>query len=243
MSFVAAAVVTSAVVGYGAASNAANSAADSQTNAANQANATSMAQYNQTRADQEPWRQAGISALGDLKNQMPDINRSFSAADFQNDPGYAFRMAEGQKAIERSAAARGGSSGATMKSLVRFGQGTASDEYNNAYNRFNNDRTNRFNKLSSMAGLGQTANNVNAQAGMNNANNVSANQMAVGNANAANSIAQGNAINQTIGNGMNTWMNYQYMNKGPGTGIPSYQNPASGFQGSSYFGNDYQMGG
>ncbi len=69
--------------------------------------------------------------------------------NFQADPGYAFRLAEGIKALEQSAAARGNLlSGTTGKALQRYGQGLASQEYSNAFNRFQTERAAR-------AGLGQ----------------------------------------------------------------------------------------
>jgi hypothetical protein len=146
-------------------------------------------------------------------------------SDFEKDPGYQFRMDEGIKAIDRSAAARGGlNSGRTLKALSRFGQDTASGEYQNAYNRFNNDRNSKYNKLAGMAGVGQTANSQLAQAGSqmagglrNNANAFANNTMGAANASAAARMAGANANSQMIGNianaGMNTWMNYQMMNK------------------------------
>jgi hypothetical protein len=52
------------------------------------------------------------------------------------DPGYAFRVQQGQRALESGAAARGGLlSGGTQQALVNYGQGAASQEYQNAYNR------------------------------------------------------------------------------------------------------------
>ncbi|ANS03860.1 hypothetical protein [uncultured Mediterranean phage uvDeep-CGR2-AD3-C76] len=54
----------------------------------------------------------------------------------EEDPGYQFRLDEGRKAMERSAAARGTlRSGATLKGLMDYGQNTASEEYQKAYNR------------------------------------------------------------------------------------------------------------
>lgn len=155
------------------------------------ANATLKYMYDTTRADNAPWLEAGKAALKDL--QDPSFQKSFTLADFEADPGYAFRMAEGQKAIERSAASRGGlMGGATMKALTRFGQDTASQEYQNAYGRFTNDQTNRFNRLSSIAGFGQAANASNTAAGQNYGNSVAANQIGFGNAQAAAHIGQGN---------------------------------------------------
>jgi hypothetical protein len=177
-------------------------AAAAQIQAGREANATQRYIFDQNRKDAQPWRQAGVNALGDLTSQMPDLNRSFTMADYQADPGYDFRMSEGQKAIERSAAARGGlNSGATMKSLTRFSQGTASDEYGKAYDRFNNDRTNRFNKLSALSGVGQVANQGIAAAGQNYGNNVSQNLMEMGNSSSAGIMGQKNAISNDINQG------------------------------------------
>jgi hypothetical protein len=63
--------------------------------------------------------------------------KEFNAKEMELDPGYAFRLAEGQKAIERSTAARGGlQSGAALKAAAEYGQAMGSQEYGNAYNRF-----------------------------------------------------------------------------------------------------------
>jgi hypothetical protein len=104
------------------------------------------------------------SEFGSLANEAPF---QFGAAEFQSDPGYAFRVQEGTKALERSAAAKGGLlSGGTGKALERYGQGLATQEYGDAFNRafttYNAKRavnTDLFNRLSLMAGTGQQATN------------------------------------------------------------------------------------
>lgn len=212
MSWAAVAIIGGSIIGGAISSGGARDAANTQAGAADRASETQKYMYDQTRKDQEPWRKAGEGALGGLQN--PDFQKNFTMGDFQADPGYQFRMSEGTKALQNSAAARGSlNSGATMKALTRYSQGVASDEYQNAYNRFNNDASTRYNRLSSLAGLGQTANNQVGNAGQNYANQVSQNQIGVGNANAAAQIAQGNAINGAIGTGMNSWMQYNMMNR------------------------------
>ena len=63
--------------------------------------------------------------------------QQFNAQQMEQDPGYAFRLAEGQKALERStAASRGLQSGAALKAAARYGQEMGSQEYGNAFNRF-----------------------------------------------------------------------------------------------------------
>lgn len=116
------------------------------------------------------------------------LARNFSMADYEADPGYAFRQQQGQQQIDRQAAARGGLiSGAALKATQRFGQDLASQEYGNAYNRFQSNQSNQFNRLASLAGVGQTANNALQQAGTQFANAMTG----ISQANAAN---QGNAM-------------------------------------------------
>ncbi len=148
------------------------------------------------------------ASIADYQKQLEglgpaaQLSRSEVAQNIMgNDPGYQFRLDEGNKAITNSAAARGmGNSGRTMKELTRFGQQHASNEYSNAYNR-----------LASIAGIGQTAN---AQAGQNNsnyANQTGQNYSNIGNAQAAGQIGQANAVNSGIGNAANIGMQYNYM--------------------------------
>jgi len=191
-------------------------ASETQANAAREASNTQLQMYNQTRADQEPWRREGQTALQSIHDGMTsgDLNRSFGMADFNKDPGYQSRMAEGQRALEGSASARGSlNSGGTLKALTRYGQDMGAQEYQSAYNRFNNDQTNRFNRLSSIAGIGQNANSQLAQAGQNAGNQISQNQLQTGNAISAGQMGQANAINNGISNGVNQWQNYQMMNR------------------------------
>jgi hypothetical protein len=207
-------------------SGAAGSAADKQSAAAMQANQLQremfdqqQKNYEQQRSDQQPWRQAGQQALSQLGN--PDFQRDFTMSDFQQDPGYQFRMQQGMDALQASAAARGGlMSGNTLKAITDYGQNFASNEYQNAYNRFNNDRTQRFNRLSSIAGVGQTANgqiaNANAmmgQAGQNYAGQVGQNLMGAANAQGAAGIAGANAWGNTLSGLGKNWMDYSMMSR------------------------------
>ena len=160
--------------------DAAQDAAKYSSQAASSAADLQQKIYNQNREDMTPWRTAGQNALSYLASGMGSngtngaLTRSFTTADYQADPGYAFRLAEGQKALERSAAARGGLySGRAAKDLTRYTQDYASNEYNNAYNRFNANQTNQYNRLASLAGVGQTANNAMASSGTSYANSVS----------------------------------------------------------------------
>lgn len=174
--------------GLGVTNYAGGRAVDAQTNAANQANATQRYIFDTQRADSQPWLQAGTGALSQLSNNSFMNN-------WQQDPGYQFRMAEGMKAINAAGSARGSAmGGAAMKELTRYGQDFASNEYDKVYNR-------NSSRLSSLAGIGQAANAQNAASGQNYGNQVSANQIGVGNANAASQMGQANRMAGTIGAG------------------------------------------
>lgn len=121
----------------------------------------------------EPWRKAGEQALNKLAPLASEYT-PFGMNQFQADPGYGFRMSEGMKALERSAAARGGLlSGTTMKGAQRFGQDLASQEYTNAFNRYQTERNARLAPLQSLAGVGQTAANTLGGAGQTYGANMS----------------------------------------------------------------------
>jgi hypothetical protein len=133
------------------------------------------------------------------------LMRDFSSADFEKDPGYDFRLAEGQKALERSAAARGNAlGGSAVKASQRFGQDYASNEFLNAYNRFQSNRATKYNQLAGLAGLGQQSANTLANAGTNSANNISGilvNQgNRLGDARASGYASTANAINGGLNN-------------------------------------------
>lgn len=119
------------------------------------------------------------------------LMRDFTTQDFHTDPGFEFRLSEGQKALDRSAAARGGLfSGETLKANDRYNQDFASNEFSNAYNRFQTNRTTKYNFLSNAAGGGQVAANNLANVGAQYAGNIG-NAYQTGYGNAANARASG----------------------------------------------------
>lgn len=219
MSAVATAIAGSAIIGGIVQSNAASSAADAQQAATQASIGEQRRQFDLNRSDLKPFRDAGVAVLPQLSSGLApggDFNRDFTLADFTKDPGYQFRMDQGQQALERSAAARGGLlSGGTLKALDRYGQDYGSNEYSAAYNRFNNDRTTRFNRLSALAGTGQTATNAGVAAGNQSAGTISDLYTQGGNARAAGYIGRSNAINNGVQSLGNFYLQQQYMNRMP----------------------------
>lgn len=109
----------------------------------------------------DPYAQAGATAADVLNKGIApggDFNKTPTLQDLQMDPGYAFRVQQQQIAMERSAAAHGGvGGGGFQKDLVDYSQGAASQEYKNAFDRFETSTQNRFANVSGVAGQGQVA--------------------------------------------------------------------------------------
>jgi hypothetical protein len=140
--------------------------------------------------------------------------QDFSMKDFQQDPGYAFRLSEGQKALDRQAAARGGLiSGGALKAATRFGQDMGSQEYGNAFNRYQTNRTNQLQPLGNLMASGQAATNQQAaQAGQYGVN--AGNLMGqAGQSVAAGQLGAGNTLNNALGTMASTYQNQNNFNR------------------------------
>jgi len=123
------------------------------------------------------------SGFGSLMAPWTETFEAPTDVTEQNDPGFQFRLKQGQDALERSAAARGSLlTGGTAKDLTNYAQDYASNEYNNVYNRllnqyvqryniFKQNQNDQYNRLASLAGLGQTTAGQLSSAGQNMANN------------------------------------------------------------------------
>jgi len=197
--------------------SASRSAASTQADAASRASDAQLQMFREQAALQEPFRQAGVRALPQLEAQRNMMPGAFTGqVNLGQDPGYAFRLSEGQKALDRSAAARGGLiSGGAMKAAQRFGQDLGSQEYQNAYNRaltgYNANvarEATGYNRLAALAGIGQTATGQIGAAGQNAAANMG-NLMTSGAA--ASAAGQVGAANALTG-GLSTYLNYNQGN-------------------------------
>jgi hypothetical protein len=159
-----------------------------------------------------------------MQAQYANMPAAFTGkVDLGQDPGYAFRLKEGQQALDRQAAARGGLiSGGALKAAKRYGQDMGSQEYGNAYNRaltnYNanvNRESTGYNRLAAMSGIGQTAANTIGGAGQtfagssaniagNMASNVGEAYQGAANARASGYVGGANALTSGLG----TYLNY-----------------------------------
>ena len=180
------------------------SASQSQSRANKRAIASQEKMFNKQIELQEPFRKVGVNALPDLV--AASKYTPFTMEQFQADPGYAFRLQEGLKALDRSAAARGGLlSGATLKGAQRYGQDLGSQEYTNAFNRYQLERQARLNPLQSLAGMSQTAANTMSNQAGQFGENMAQNAMTQGNIRASGYMNTANALT----GGLNQYLNYQ----------------------------------
>ena len=193
-----AAIFGSALLG----GSSSRSAASTQAAAADRSAELQNQQFERQIELQAPFREVGLRALNKLEGASDYT--PFGMDQFQQDPGYAFRMSEGMKALERGAAARGSlMSGATMKGLQRYGQDFASQEYTNAFNRYGIERERRLNPLQSLAGVGQTSTNQLGAAGQNYANAAGQAIGAAGQARASGYMGTANSLSGALGQYMN----------------------------------------
>lgn len=199
------ALLGAATIGGGLLSaSAARSAAGTQAAASDRAAQLQFKQFKLTRADLAPWREAGTVALTELADlsglpvegrptpgEGTREERKSDAFDrFFTSPGYSFRLDEGIRALDRSAAARGRlNSGAQGRELVRYGQGLASEEF-----------TGYANRLSTLAGVGQTATATTGRFGANAATNAGRFISEAGEARASGFTGQANVISDTLTN-------------------------------------------
>ena len=204
-----------------------------------------------TRAAENPnkmrgefWKSREAGAPGQVGEGYGFLQQRFNNDLFQKDPGYQFRMDEGNKALQGSAAARGGLlSGAAAKAMQKYSQDYAANEYQNAYGRFTGDQANIYNRLAGISGTGQSQIQNTAQfqqQGLSNAAGYlqgAAQAGAAGTMGAANARASGyeGAANAM----MDAWGAYQ-ANKNPGTappqGVVQGEPNSGGYWRSGWFG-------
>ena len=234
--WMAAAVVGSALIG----SSSSRRAASTQAESADRAGELQREQFERQVELQEPFRQVGLRALNKLEGAAEYT--PFGMEQFQQDPGYGFRLSEGQKAIDRSAAARSGlQSGSALKAAARYGQEMGSQEFQNAFNRYGIERERRLNPLQSLAGVGQTSTNQLVAGGQNYANAAGEAMGAAGQARASGYMGSANSLSGALGQYMN-YNQQQQQNDMFNRMITQRNNNRAGIYGSIGSGGGYGGG-
>jgi len=221
MPWMALAIGGSAILG----ASASKSAAKTQAAATDRAGEIQREMFQEQNRLQEPFRQGGMAAQNKLLTYfgLPGgtegadygkYARDFGMSDFTTDPGYAFRLAEGQKALDRQAAARGGLiSGGALKAAQRYGQDMGSQEFTNAFNRYQTNRANQLQPLQSLMGAGQTATNTMGTAAANYGANAGNLITSGGAARASGYVGGANALTSGLGQYMNYTQSQNLLNR------------------------------
>ncbi len=200
-----AALIGSAVVGGAMQGRASSNAARAQERASERDRALQEKMFERQVELQEPFRQLGLQNLNRLAGLYGEGGAYANApgmGEIQMDPGYGFRFGEGMKALERSAAARGGLlSGSMLKGAQRYGQEMGSQEFQNAYARAMDQRARVTNALSGIGGIGPTAASTIGGAAQNYAQGAGQAIQMGGQARASGYIGRANALSNALSQG------------------------------------------
>ncbi|GAC1609428.1 MAG: hypothetical protein NVS3B3_16000 [Aquirhabdus sp.] len=225
--------------------NASSNAADAQKSAADQANATQRDMAAQNRADQAPWMNRG-NLSGDRLNYLMGVagnnantsdptygslTHQFDANDLKSGlaPNYDWQLQQGLGAVNNQASMAGGLVGGNaLKGINDYAQNYAGNAYQNAFNNYNANQTNIYNRLSNIAGLGQTSANQVGMTGLGYAGNIGSSQLAGGAAQAAGYMGIGKALSGAA-NGIASW----YASNPSSSGWPSSSDGTNAIPGSS----------
>lgn len=234
--------VVGSVAGGLLASSAANKAASTQAKSADKATELQREMWLKNLEMQQPFYKAGVTGQNALLEYLGlggDPNaanygagmKPFDASTMYNDPGYQFRLGEGLKALDRTAASRGGLlSGGAIKAGERYAQDYATNEYTNAFNRYWNERNQLLNPLQSLTGAAQTTANNLGTAGANYATNAGSNMMAAANARASGYVGGANALTGALSGAVNSYNQYNaQQQQQPYGGQTWWGTPSSGY--------------
>jgi hypothetical protein len=204
MTFVAVAIGGSALLGYMGSrkqAKAAESASQLQYEATQDAAKQQREMFDILNAQQAPYREAGYGALNQINTMLPSFTREFTSADLIKnlDPSYQFMLQQGLGATGQAMNVGGGGSNVDL-ARQRFAQEYAKTGAQQAFTNYQNQQSNIYNRLASLAGIGQTAQSQANTLGSNTANALS--QLGIGGASAlgAGQVGAANAMAGAYGN-------------------------------------------
>ncbi|MEB3202535.1 MAG: hypothetical protein VKK05_06955 [Synechococcus sp.] len=226
-----------AIASAGAQLYGAKKAADAQRAGSRRAREAQAEMLRQQREVLAPYLQGGQTSQNELMRLLGiggdastagygSMAQPFGMAQFQADPGYQFRMDEGMKALERSAAARGGLlSGGFLRGATRYGQGVAAQEYQNAFNRYQAERQARLAPLFEL--YGQGARSANALAGFQGdyGQGASRTYMDAADARASSYLTRAGALGNFLGQGAQLYGQLGTPPIVPGSQVPDLDRP------------------
>jgi hypothetical protein len=191
--YLAAATIGSSLIGANAAQNAANT----QANAAKAGQQQLQQNFQNISPLFNPYVQTGQTGIDLLNTNINNLTQPFTNQSLNQNlaPNYAFQLQQGQGAVNAQNNATGGLIGGNaLKGLEDYTQSTAQNAYQNAFNNYQTGQSNIFNRLSSIAGIGQNAVTGLSNLATGNATNISNLGVGAANAQAAGQVGSANAI-------------------------------------------------
>ena len=239
--FSAAIAVGGSLLGSAISGSAAEDAAQTQADAANAANAQQLAIFNKQNAQQAPYRAAGYTSLNQIGSMLPGTYQQYDAQgnptgtgtgsgyltqQFTNQdlnanlaPNFAFQLGQGQQSLRNQQNATGGLIGGNaLQGMQDYTQNFAGNAYQQAFNNFQGQRSNIYNTLAGIAGIGQTGQAATNQLAQNYGTN-SANLMTgAAAAQAAGQVGAANAYSGGLQNAGNMYALSNLLGQGGGIG-------------------------
>ncbi len=209
-------LIGSAIQG-GVGALASKSAADTAAGAANNATQAQVGMFNTINGQQAPYREAGYTALNDIAGMKPYFTHQFDANDLKTNlaPNYNFMLEQGLRATTNQLNKGGGLYGGnTLKGIADYAENYAGNAYQQAFSNYTANQTNIFNRLSNIAGLGQTANANTGAAGASISPDIASSTIAGGQAQAAGTIGMANSVSNAGNNAMGWYALPQLLNYG-----------------------------
>jgi hypothetical protein len=208
------AIAGAAVAGAAMSSSASQNAANTAAGAAGQSLGESESIWASNARMLAPYYNSGTQNLNTLNSMMPSLTQNFSAQQYQQSPGYAWQLQQGQNAVQASAAAKGMlNSTGTQQNLMSYSQGLANQDYQQALQNYMAQNQQTYNMYNNLSQQGQNAAIQQGSTGAQLANTMSNSIMAGGNAQAAGIMGQASAINNGLTGVGNAYSNQQTMNQ------------------------------
>lgn len=217
------ALAGSAVLGYLGSQNqadAAQSAAQTQLQGTQAASQQQREMFDILNKQQAPYREAGYGALNQINTMLPQFTKTFTPADLQANlaPNYEFMKNQGLGATAQQANVASPGSNVDL-SKTMFAENYAKGAYQDALTNWRNQQTDIFNRLSGIAGIGQTAQGQAQNLGSATSTNLA--NLATGGANAVagGQIGAANAQSGGLQSVGNAGMLYGLLNKNSATPV------------------------
>jgi hypothetical protein len=250
VTWVAVGVAGAGLIGGLFSAGASEQASSQQVAAERAALAQQQSMFNTEQSNESPFIQAGGQAQSQLNYLMgsgpqtnPDgtpitntaggygsLNAPFNANTFkQQSPQYQFNLQQGaQGTLNQDSNAQGAESGAALKDLMSFNQGYANNSYNSAFQNYQTQNNNIFNRLNSIATLGSNAGSNSSTGASTFAQGIGNTTSSIGASQAAGTVGAANAITGGLQSGANAFYGQNALNQILSQGSTTKYNPGGG---------------